>query len=204
MRTAQALGCAIFRSPGDQLLGIGQVARNNCRPVFSGDAVALVPRTNRENGLAREVGEMSMAGGLNDLAVGSHNVVMHYALRDCKRLLRNEARYPVHMSDPAERLRVARLRAGFENGKDAAEAMGIPVSTYLGHENGSRGYTAKRAALYARRFKVREQWLLYGVGEGPGQDSSHNAEVINIFDRLPPLKRAEALGYLRGLSEGSK
>ena len=104
------------------------------------------------------------------------------------------------MSDPAERLRIARLRAGYETGKEAAEALGFPVSTYLGHENGSRGYPAKKAEIYARKFKVREQWLLYGVGEGPGDRGDQKAEIINILDHLPPLKRAEALGYLRALS----
>lgn len=132
--------------------------------------------------------------------MGSHSGVMHYALWQRKRLLHNPPRYSVAMSDPAERLRIARLRAGFETGKDAAEAMGVPVSTYLCHENGSRGYPAKRAETYARKFKVREQWLLYGVGEGPGDNGDQRAEIINILDHLPPLKRAEALGYLRGLS----
>ena len=106
------------------------------------------------------------------------------------------------MDKASERLRIARLRAGFETAKDAAEAMGVPVSTYLGHENGNRGYPAKKAELYARKFKVREQWLLYGVGEGPGDNGDQKAEIINIIDHLPPLKRAEALGYLRGLSRG--
>lgn len=104
------------------------------------------------------------------------------------------------MTDPAERLRIARLRAGYETAKDAAEAMGFAVSTYLAHENGSRGYPAKKAEIYARRFKVREQWLLYGTGEGPGSNGDHSAEIINILDHLPPLKKAEALGYLRGLA----
>lgn len=125
---------------------------------------------------------------------------MHFALSDCKRLLHNGVRYYDSMNDPAERLRIARLRAGYETGKEAAEALGFPVSTYLGHENGSRGYPAKKAAIYARRFKVREQWLLYGVGEGPGQLGDYSAEIVNIMDHLPPLKKAEALGYLRALA----
>lgn len=129
---------------------------------------------------------------------------MHYALHDCKRLLHNDARYPRHMSNPAERLRIARIRAGYDTGKEAAEALGFPVSTYLAHENGSRGYPASKAFTYARKFKVREQWLLYGVGPAPGDTGDHKAEIIDIVDHLPPLKRAEAIGYLRGLagSEG--
>lgn len=129
-----------------------------------------------------------------------HSPVMHYALPIGKRLLHNSMRYRQIMTDPAERLRIARLRAGYETAKEAAEALGFPVSTYLGHENGSRGYPAKKAAIYARKFKVREQWLLYGVGEGPGENGDQKAEIINILDHLPPLKKAEALGYLRALA----
>ena len=124
---------------------------------------------------------------------------MHNALQDCKRLLHNKPRYIFGMSDPAERLRIARLRAGYATAKDAADALGFPVSTYLGHENGSRGYPAKKAFTYARKFKVREQWLLYGVGPAPGESDDPKGEVIDIFDHLPPIKKAEALGYLRGL-----
>jgi transcriptional regulator with XRE-family HTH domain len=133
--------------------------------------------------------------------MSAHAAIMHNELREGKHLLHNRMHYARYMSDPAERLRVARLRAGFTTAKDAAEAMGIPVSTYLAHENGSRGYPAKRAMLYARRFKVREQWLLYGVGPGPGSEAAgEGAEIVSLTERLPPLKRAEALKILRILA----
>lgn len=106
------------------------------------------------------------------------------------------------MSTPAERLRIARLRAGYSSAKEAAEALGFKVSTYLGHENGSRGYPAPKAYTYARKFKVREQWLLYGKGPGPGEDGGRQAEIVSIVEHLPPIKQAEALGYLRGLAAG--
>lgn len=145
-----------------------------------------------------------MTGLAQNFSMGSHNGVMHNALQQCKRLLHNDANYIRRMTDPAERLRIARLRAGFATGKEAAEAMGFPVSTYLAHENGSRGYPAKKAAIYARKFKVREQWLLYGVGPGPGENGDQTAEIVNLLDHLPPIKKAEALGYLRGLATGDK
>ncbi len=144
---------------------------------------------------------MLVTRAAQNVSVGSHSPVMHYAFSTCKRLLHNEANYRDYMSDSAERLRIARLRAGYDTGKEAAIALGFPVSTYLSHENGSRGYPASKAQIYARRFKVREQWLLYGVGEGPGETGDNKAEVVNIFDHLPPIKQAEALGYLRGLAE---
>jgi hypothetical protein len=125
---------------------------------------------------------------------------MHNALSNVKRHLRYGLDYSGAMTDPAERLKIARLRAGFDTAKEAAESLGFPVSTYIGHENGNRGYPAKRAFTYARKFKVSEQWLLYGTGKAPGTDNTDTtAEIINIIERLPALRRAEALAILRVL-----
>lgn len=170
------------------------------QPVIGGDTAPTRPRMHGAKGAAGQFSNEGCASISNDLGVSSHKAVMHYALQERKHLLHNEVHYAGRMSDPAERLRIARLRAGFQTAKDAAEAMGFPVSTYLAHENGSRGYPAKKAFTYARKFKVREQWLLYGVGAGPGETDDAKAEVVSIIDRLPPIKRAEALGYLRGLA----
>ena len=175
-------------------------ANQGC-PVFGGDAVALGPGADCGNGLACQAGNDLDTGSSDDVAVGSHGGIMQNAYRDCKRLLRNRMDYARCMTDPAERLRIARLRAGYETGKDAAEALGIPVSTYLGHENGSRGITARQAEVYARKYKVREGWLLYGTGPGPGtEQSGETAEIFDIIEHLPPIRRAEALRILRVLS----
>jgi phage repressor protein C with HTH and peptisase S24 domain len=69
------------------------------------------------------------------------------------------------MSDKPERLREARISAGFETAADAAAYLGLATPTYTSHENGSRGITAKKAELYARAFKVSPEWLLYGSGK---------------------------------------
>lgn len=68
------------------------------------------------------------------------------------------------MREMHERLAWARQTAGFETARDAAEALGIPEPTYMGHENGSRGFKG-RAEDYARRFKVNLEWLLTGRGK---------------------------------------
>lgn len=174
--------------------------RDEYKPVIGRDAVAPRPRVDGAERTASQFGDNRRTSISDDLGVSSHKPVMHYALQERKHLLHNEVHYARGMSDPAERLRIARLRAGFQTAKEAAEAMGFPVSTYLAHENGSRGYPAKKAFTYARKFKVREQWLLYGVGPAPGETDGVKAEVVSIIDRLPPLKKAEALGYLRGLA----
>jgi hypothetical protein len=174
---------------------------NETCPVFGWDAVSLSPGADGGNGLAGQLANGLNASTSDDFAMGSHGAVMQNAYHECKRLLRNRMNYRRGMADPAERLRIARLRAGYETGKEAAEALGFPVSTYLGHENGSRGISAKKAEIYARKYKVREQWLLYGVGPGPGTEGGgETAEIIDIVEHLPPLRRSEALRILRVLS----
>lgn len=66
------------------------------------------------------------------------------------------------MGGASHRLKSARERAGYQSAKAAAEAMNIPVATYIQHENGSRGFPSDRAARYGRFFRVPPEWLLYG------------------------------------------
>jgi hypothetical protein len=68
------------------------------------------------------------------------------------------------MQQPHERLQRARELAGYENATDAAIALGVPAPTYLGHENGSRGFKIK-AERYAKFFRVSYEWLMTGAGE---------------------------------------
>lgn len=65
----------------------------------------------------------------------------------------------------AARLMAARKKAGFEKPMDAVRAFGWPQSTYLGHENGSRGFKDDTAIKYARALKVSPEWLAFGRGE---------------------------------------
>jgi SOS-response transcriptional repressor LexA len=68
----------------------------------------------------------------------------------------------MRMSQAAERLKQARVKSGYSSAKAAAEAMGVPVATYVQHENGARGIPAARAERYARFFRITPEWLLYG------------------------------------------
>jgi transcriptional regulator with XRE-family HTH domain len=80
-----------------------------------------------------------------------------------------------------ERLRQARERAGFETASDAARALGLSESTYLGHENGSRGFKAK-AEKYARRFGVSLEWLLTGkqIRAAGRSDEAHDVPLVGF------------------------
>lgn len=99
-----------------------------------------------------------------------------------------------------ERLQKARLHAGFETATEAAEALGIPYGTYAGHENGSSGFRADKGEIYARRFKVRFEWLMRGTG--PMVDlATKYREILTTFDSLPPELQESYADILRKLAE---
>lgn len=102
-----------------------------------------------------------------------------------------------------ERLVYARKNAGFETAADAAAALGVNYQTYAGHENGNSGFRADKGELYARRFKVRFEWLMRG--KGPMIDSgARQAEVVGLYDQLPPDLQDAYLNVLRGLVEKAR
>src|SRR5437763_2687 len=110
--------------------------------------------------------------------------MMHYAPAERKCHLHQPVRYAFCMGTPEERLREARAKSGFGSAKSAAEAMGVPVATYIQHENGARGY-GLRAERYARFFRVTPEWLLYGRGKGDPAPAETRAisEVRRLAER---------------------
>jgi len=136
------------------------------RPVLTGDRVPLLPTTDSvdRDREPRAVDDRLRAGRLDDLLVGSHSGIMQEALQNGKRQMHYVRRYAHFMETPADRLKAARQKSGYETAKAAAEAMGATVSTYIQHESGLRGYPSKTAARYAKFFRVAPEWLLYGRG----------------------------------------
>jgi hypothetical protein len=122
-------------------------------------------------------------GASDNVGMGFHFPMMHYASQDSKCLLHHSARYSYLMSDAANRLKQARIAAGHESAKSAAEVMGgVAVSTYIQHENGHRGFRAASAKRYARFFGVNAAWLLYGTGQR--EDTSVDPNVRQIQQML--------------------
>lgn len=102
--------------------------------------------------------------------------------------------------DLHERLVAARKQARYETAVEAAEAVGVPYGTYSGHENGSSGFRADKGELYARKFKVRFEWLMRGTG--PMVDlASKYRELLTTFDSLPPDLQESYAEVLRKLAE---
>lgn len=91
----------------------------------------------------------------------------------------------VCMTDIAERLKIARERAGFATATDAAEALNMPKQTYYAHENGNRVPKHEVLQKYARRYRVSAEWLLTGKKHGVSEASIEKA-LEYLFKAIPP------------------
>lgn len=101
------------------------------------------------------------------------------------------------MNEVCRRLKIARERSGFKSAREAAAALGVSLPTYIQHENGRRGVTVSKAALYAKKFKVSEEWLLLGRG---ATHPDGIEEVVRLFEDIPEDRKEQAIGILRILA----
>ncbi len=66
-----------------------------------------------------------------------------------------------------ERLRNARIAAGFVSATDAIDYCKWKGSTYRAHENGQNNFNVEYATRYGKAYGVSASWLLLGeVSEG--------------------------------------
>jgi len=63
----------------------------------------------------------------------------------------------------AERLMCARILAGFDSARGAAESWHWASATYLKHENGENAVGQTAIEMYAAAFGVRGEWLRDGI-----------------------------------------
>ena len=84
-----------------------------------------------------------------------------------------------------ERLKQARIDAGFRFASHAADSLGVKRPTYVHHENGTRDFGADEARQYARRFKVSPEWLLYGTGSAKNSAAVEFEPVSATFTKIP-------------------
>lgn len=61
-----------------------------------------------------------------------------------------------------DRLRAARVKAGFNSPTEVAQAFGWNIETYRSHEYGRRGITTQTAEKYASALRVPAIWILFG------------------------------------------
>lgn len=63
---------------------------------------------------------------------------------------------------PGERLKQARVLAGFKSAAKASLAAGVSESAYRAHENGQNAFTPEQAQHYGEIFGCDPVWLLIG------------------------------------------
>lgn len=71
------------------------------------------------------------------------------------------------MTTQADRLRRARIDAGFERTADAQNEFGWNRNSYKSHENGNAAFSYDQAKIYARAFGVNAMWLFDDDYRGP-------------------------------------
>ena len=84
-----------------------------------------------------------------------------------------------------DRLRAARLEAGFETAAAAAEAHGWNRNTYSSNENGNAPFSYRRAKEYAAAFGVQSEWLYEGSGPMRALVESGTAPIIGRVGANP-------------------
>ena len=79
----------------------------------------------------------------------------------------------------SDRLKNARISAGFSSGAEAARALGVSIPTYNSHESATRDFNDQYALKYARRFKVPVEWLVFGIEGGSAPQSGNGDHKLD-------------------------
>ena len=74
-----------------------------------------------------------------------------------------------------ERLKEARLKAGFRTATAAIDHFGWGNSTYRAHENGQNNFKIEDAKIYGEAYAVSPSWLL--LGEGNSSPATKNRKI---------------------------
>lgn len=97
-----------------------------------------------------------------------------------------------------ERLRKARIRAGFDGSPSAARAHGWNENTYRAHEAGTRNFPYKVAQKYGKAFKVSSEWLLTGEPKESPSSTAIPTQVQfqNTTPSVPLVGRVQAGAWM--------
>ena len=74
-------------------------------------------------------------------------------------------------AERANRLKEARISAGFSGVKSASAHHRWNVNNYKAHESGQNGYSTAQAKVYAEKFGVSLNWLWFGIGSPTDPDA---------------------------------
>jgi DNA-binding XRE family transcriptional regulator len=84
--------------------------------------------------------------------------------------------------DCHDRVKQARIAAGYLTATEAARAMGVKAPSYIHHENGRAGLS-RAGQRYARFFRVDYEWLMTGRGEMRARTASEAGVPVDGFVR---------------------
>ncbi|MCW2242320.1 helix-turn-helix domain-containing protein [Azospirillum canadense] len=103
-----------------------------------------------------------------------------------------------------QRLKLARIQAGYLEAKDAADACGWNYNNYKAHEAGINGLRLPVAEQYASAFNVSKHWLLTGEGVmNPVGTRPLVRQIVALLEELDENGLRRVLGYVEGLANAS-
>ena len=101
----------------------------------------------------------------------------------------------------AERLRRARINAGFERASEAARRFGWSYSRYMNYENGERSVPPKQAILFASAYGVTVDYIYFGKRELLNQLEGTQTLISRMVRRIP-LVALENMTELKRIASG--
>lgn len=100
------------------------------------------------------------------------------------------------MDERADRLRQARINAGFEKAVEAAERFGWSANTYKSNENGNAPFSFNKAKDYAKAFGVRAEWLYSGDGDATTENGAPAQALLAVNAPGDPVNLADLRAYI--------
>src|SRR5271165_139756 len=97
----------------------------------------------------------------------------------------------------AERLRGARIHAGFDRATEAVRKFGWNYSRYMNYENGERAIPPKQAILFASAFGVTVDYIYFGTGDSLNQIERTQGTQSRIVRRIPLVGLADLPEFQR-------
>jgi SOS-response transcriptional repressor LexA len=101
----------------------------------------------------------------------------------------------------AERLRQARLDAGFARATDAARKFDWSYSRYMNYENGVRAIPPKQAIQFASAFSVTIDFIYFAKGDTINTAGTMHS-VFSTMVRRIPLVQLENMAEIQRIASG--
>lgn len=108
-------------------------------------------------------------GAVDDVGEGDHDDFDSALLLVRQSPLLFRPRYVLRMDTPGERLKAARVAAGYDSAAKAARAFGWHPQNLADHEANRRGIKPDQAKQYAKALKTTPEDILYGAGADPAE-----------------------------------